>query len=121
MSTYIRVGGTDYPVSAHGNQQTRGWGGRESILALVDPENIAAIGLIANGAPWAIVVKRIVPIFDPETGERTGEEEIEEVYDKSDYSICGGVGAMMGKPTELERAVTEKEAEDAYREGVNEA
>lgn len=120
MSTYIRVNGNDYPVSAQGNLNTRNWGGRESILAMLNLEDVAALSEIAVN-PWAVVIKSMVPVYDPETGEQTGEEEHEEVYDKSDYNICGGVGIMMGKPTALESAVTSEEAENAYREGVNQA
>lgn len=103
--TYIRVNGNDYPVSAQGNMNTRNWGGRESILAMLNIEDVSVLSEIAVN-PWAIVIK---------------EGENETVYDKSDYNICGGVGIMMGKPTALESAVTSEEAENAYREGVNQA
>lgn len=120
MTTYIRIGGVDYPANIIGKIKDSEWDGRMSKAITLAITYTEASTLFHDGTSWSIV----------ETNNE--EPQIEPtIFDNSDYSILGDIiihsngttTIKMGRPTELEEARSELEeilysVESALTEGV---
>lgn len=119
--TYIKVNNTLYPATINGKTTDYEWDKRETKAITLNMSYAEALALLPDNTPWSIVVKNNVPVYDPDTGEQTGETVDEQEYDNSDYSLSGAITDMrdgtvvikMGKPTEMESILAELESEVA--------
>lgn len=125
MSIYIKVNNTEYPAEISGNNADITWDRRctKSIRLSMSADEAAA--LLPNNTPWSIIQRDMVPVYDEQTGEQTGTQEVEQEWNNSEYSISGPitdyrdgtVSIKMGKPTEAETLRAQlAEIEEAYDE-----
>lgn len=125
MSIYIKVNNTEYPAEISGNNADITWDRRwtKSIRLSMSADEAAA--LLPSNAPWSIIQRDTVPVYDEQTGEQTSTQEVEQEWDNSEYSISGPitdhrdgtVSIKMGKPTEAETLRAQlAEIEEAYDE-----
>lgn len=119
--TYIKVNNTLYPATINGKTVDYEWDKRETKAITLNMSYAEVLALLPDNTPWSIVAKNSVPVYDPDTGEQTGETVDEQEYDNSDYSLSGAITDMrdgtvvikMGKPTEMESVLAELESEVA--------
>ncbi len=119
--TYIKVNNTLYPATINGKTTDYDWDKRSTKSITLNMSYAGALALLPDNTPWSIVAKNSVPVYDPDTGEQTGETVDEQEYDNSDYSLSGAITDMrdgtvvikMGKPTEMESVLAELESEVA--------
>ena len=116
--TYIKVNETLYPiVSIEGRNYDRSWDDRAVRIIILEMDYMQAAALFVDGIQWALVNE----VEDIEGGTIT------EMIDQSAYCKAGDISdhrnglltIKMGMPTALENAVTDAEASEAYKEGVN--
>lgn len=119
--TYIKVNNTLYPATINGKSADYEWDKRETKSITLTMTYAEALALLPDNTPWSIVAKNAVPVYDPDTGEQTGETVDEQEYDNAEYSMSGAitdnrdgtVTIKMGKPTEMESVLAELETEVA--------
>ena len=119
--TYIKVNNTLYPATINGKTADYEWDKRETKSITLTMTYAEALALLPDNTPWSIVAKNAVPVYDPDTGEQTGETVDEQEYDNAEYSMSGAitdnrdgtVTIKMGKPTEIESILAELETEVA--------
>lgn len=126
MSTYIKIGGTEYPATVSGMQFDRSWGDRQSKSITLTMDYATAAELFVDEQTWSIIQREKYPVYG-EDGQPTGEmQETVEEFDNSEYCVAGPltdnrdgtITAKMGKATELEQAqAVLAELEAAYDEG----
>jgi len=118
--TYVKINETLYPVvSIEGRNYDRSWDDRAVRIIILEMDYIQAAALFVDGIQWALVNE----VENVEGMTVYGE------VDLSAYSKAGDItdhrnGLLtikMGMPTALENAVTDAEASEAYKEGVNKA
>lgn len=99
MDTHVEIGGRRYPASVSGRLRNQSWDGRDTKAITLTMDYATAAQLFVDGTSWSIVCQE--------------EGQPEEEYDNSEYSVAGDiivhrdgtVTVMMGKATELERAL----------------
>lgn len=119
--TYIKVNNTLYPAKIDGKTADYDWDKRSTKSITLAMTYEEALALLPDNTPWSIVAKNAVPVYDPDTGEQTGETVDEQEYDNAEYSMSGAitdnrdgtVTIKMGKPTEMESVLAELETEVA--------
>ncbi len=117
--TYIKVNNTLYPATVNGKTADYDWDKRNTKSITLTMSYAEALALLPDNTPWSIVAKNTVPVYDPDTGEQTGETVDEQEYDNTEYSMSGAitdnrdgtVTIKMGKPTEMESVLAELETE----------
>lgn len=117
--TYIKVNNTLYPATINGKITDYDWDKRSTKSITLTMTYDEALALLPDNTPWSIVAKNTVPVYDPDTGEQTGETVDEQEYDNAEYSMSGAitdnrngtVTIKMGKPTEIESILAELETE----------
>lgn len=123
MAQFLKVNGQEYPVTYIGKYQNADWGGRSTQTLYLQMTHAEIAALLPAGTPWSIIRRDTVPIYDEETREQTGTQEIETEEDMSAYSMSGAitdyrdgtVSITMGKPTEVEALRSQlNEIEEAY-------
>lgn len=99
MDVFVKIDDTRYAASVRGTLGNRDWDGRDSKAITLTMDYARAAQLFVDGTPWSIVCQE--------------EGQPEKEYDNSEYSVAGDiivhrdgtVTVMMGKATELERAL----------------
>lgn len=117
--TYVKLNNTLYPATIDGKTIDYDWDKRSTKSITLTMNCAEALALLPDNTPWSIVQKNTVRVYDPDTGEQTGETVDEQEYDNTDYSMSGAVtdnrdGTVtikMGKPTEIESILSELESE----------
>ena len=117
---YIKINETLYPIlSIEGRICDRSWDSRAVKVIILEMDYIQAASLFVDGLAWSAVNEAT----DIE-GNTVQDEDDCSAYSKGGEITDHRNGLLtvkMGMPTALEQAVTEAEANAAYREGVNEA
>jgi len=103
LSTYVKIGDTQYAATIDGNVTNRSWDNRESKAITLTATYAEAAAIFSDGITWSIVQEGTA-----EDGTTTSTE-----YDNTDYSILGDIivhtggtcTVYMGKSTDLEDAL----------------
>ena len=112
MSTFIKIGGVQYPASITGRLRDTDWNDRQTKCIKLQLTYANAAALFVDNVQWSILQENT---RDIEKLDENGELVIETVtefeeYDNSEYNLAGDitdhkdgfVTVKMGKLTELE-------------------
>ena len=123
--TYIKVNDTLYPATIDGRIADYEWNRRDTKSITLTMTYAEVLALLPDNTPWGIVQKDIVQKYD-ENGKLLVDadgnpvtEEITTEFDNSEYAMSGvirdnrngTVTIKMGKLTEIESILSERESE----------
>lgn len=87
---YFQTNNTEYPASIAGKMVDREWDNRESKAVTLELTYAEAAEIFVDGLAWEIVQRDTVPTYD-EQGNETGEQELVQQWDNSDYCVAGAI------------------------------